>query len=223
MDSALLSIAYIGLLVGLRHAFEPDHLAAVATLALGDRGFWRVARLGLAWGIGHSVSIAAVAILVIALGVQLPAGVFALAEGAVATLLIALGLSTLYREATSHRRSLGPPHTFAHEARHPHLHPHHIRSTARALGFGLAHGLAGGGAVIALLLAAAGGAWHQAWYLAAFGAGTIAGMSAVTIIAGTATRGALGGTASRALAFARLGTGALSTAVGVTIALRLLD
>ena len=77
MTPSFLAVMGIGLLLGLRHAFEPDHLAAVSTLATrpGAR-LWSAARLGLVWGLGHTTTVGVVALLIIALGVR---GVIALA------------------------------------------------------------------------------------------------------------------------------------------------
>src|SRR5260370_17862420 len=74
MAPSIVAVLAIGGLLGLRHAFEPDHLAAVSTLATrpGGRRLWSAARLGLIWGLGHTVTVGAVALLIIALGVRLP-------------------------------------------------------------------------------------------------------------------------------------------------------
>src|SRR5438094_533875 len=75
MTPPIVAVLAIGGLLGLRHAFEPDHLAAVSTLATrpGGRRLWSAARLGLIWGLGHTVTVGAVALVVLVLGVQVPA------------------------------------------------------------------------------------------------------------------------------------------------------
>src|SRR2546426_12743226 len=86
MTPSIVAVLAIGGLLGLRHAFEPDHLAAVSTLATrpGGRRLWSAARLGLIWGLGHTVTVGAVALLVLVLGVQLPARLWPAAELVVA-------------------------------------------------------------------------------------------------------------------------------------------
>src|SRR3989442_2938639 len=165
MAPSIVAVLAIGGLLGLRHAFEPDHLAAVSTLATrpGGKRLWSAARLGLVWGLGHTVTVGAVALLVIALGVQLPTGLWPAAELLVAVLLILLGGMVIWR----YLRGRWHMHAHAHTAAAPHFHLHshagdpshgHAHATVdprRSLGFGVAHGLAGSGAIAALLVAAA--------------------------------------------------------------------
>src|SRR6266498_4005166 len=93
MTPSIVAVLAIGGLLGLRHAFEPDHLAAVSTLATrpGGRRLWSAARLGLIWGLGHTVTVGAVALLIVALGVRLPDRFWPAAELLVAALLVLLG------------------------------------------------------------------------------------------------------------------------------------
>src|SRR6266516_7566317 len=99
MTPSIVAILAIGGLLGLRHAFEPDHLAAVSILATrpGARRLWSAARLGLIWGLGHTVTVGAVALLIIVLGVRLPARLWPAAELVVAGLLILLGMLVKWR------------------------------------------------------------------------------------------------------------------------------
>src|SRR5258706_2931804 len=164
MAPSIVAVPAICRLLGLRHAFEPDHLAAVSTLATrpGGRRLWGAARLGLIWGLGHTVTVGAVALLIIALGVRLPAGLWPAAELLVAALLILLGAVVIWRYV----RGRWHMHAHAHTAAAPHFHLHshaadpshgHAHATVdarRSLGFGVAHGLAGSGAIAALLVAA---------------------------------------------------------------------
>src|SRR6187431_141542 len=111
MNEILLPAIGIGFVVGFRHAFEPDHLAAVTTLATRERSLSLAARLGLAWGVGHTLAVAVVATALIVLGVQVPERFYHTAELCVAALLIVLGVGTLIAEARRHRESLGKPHS----------------------------------------------------------------------------------------------------------------
>lgn len=195
------TILGIGALLGLRHAFEPDHLAAVSTLATRQGELWRTARLGLAWGVGHTAMVGAVALLVVALGVRLPPALWPAAELVVASLLVALGATVVWRYA----RGRWHVHRHEHDAgAHFHLHSHaavpghghdHPADAHRSLGFGIAHGLAGSGAIAVLLVAAAPDAARRVAYFAAFGGGTILGMVGVSLALGglvrlASTRGA---------------------------------
>src|SRR5437667_11383451 len=118
MTPSIVAVVAVGGLLGLRPAFEPDHLAAVSALATrpGGRRLWSAARLGLVWGLGHTVTVGAVALLVLVLGVQLPARLWPTAELVVAALLILLGLVVSLRYARgrwrmkAHAPSAGAPH-----------------------------------------------------------------------------------------------------------------
>jgi ABC-type nickel/cobalt efflux system permease component RcnA len=191
MTPSIVAVLAIGGLLGLRHAFEPDHLAAVSTLATrpGGRRLWSAARLGLIWGLGHTVTVGALALLIIVLGVQLPAGFWPAAELLVAGLLILLGAMVIWRYV----RGRWHMHAHTHTASSPHLHLHshatdpghgHAHATVdarRSLGFGIAHGLAGSGAIAALLVAAVPDTTSRLVYFAAFSAGTIVGMLGVSL------------------------------------------
>lgn len=182
--AGFLPIVGVGFLVGFRHAFEPDHLAAVTTLATRPVRWNHGARLGVAWGMGHTASVGVVAGALIILGVHVPPGFYRSAEMAVALMLIVLGVSTLVAEARRHRASLGASHAKAHRGHVPHDHDPRIRTLARSTWFGVAHGLAGSGAVVVLLVASSSTRAGQLGYLLAFGVGTIAGMSLVSLLTG---------------------------------------
>jgi high-affinity nickel-transport protein len=205
MIDLLLPATLIGFTVGFRHAFEADHLAAVTTLATREAGWMRGARLGVVWGVGHTLSIAAVAALLIVLGVGIPDTFFAASELGVAVLLVALGVWALLAEA---RRDA---HT------HPHVHaPVAVRTATGALGFGVVHGLAGSGAVIVLLIAASSHLSVQAGYLAAFGVGTVLGMSIASLLAGAAT-GLAATRSAQAARWIRIGAALMSVLAGVLL------
>src|SRR5438874_692301 len=198
MTPNLLAISGIGLLLGFRHAFEPDQLAAVSTLATrpGAR-LWSGARLGLVWGVGHTATVGVVVAVILVLGLELPARLWPAAELLVAALLVLLGSVVIWRyargrwhiHAHSHAGSVEPHihlHSHAHEVGHAH---NHARPDARrSLGFGIAHGLAGSGAIAALLVAAAPDAAARFIYFATFGGGTILGMLLVSLTLGAAVR-----------------------------------
>lgn len=188
MTPGILAVVAIGGLLGFRHAFEPDHLAAVSTLASRQGSLWSAARLGLAWGLGHTVTVGAIGLLVVALGVRLPPALWPAAELVVAALLVLLGGAVVWRYARGrwhmhlHAHDLNPHfhlHSHAHSADHAHLHA--AADARRSLGFGIAHGLAGSGAIAVLLVAASPTAGLRVAYFAAFGAGTMLGMLAVSL------------------------------------------
>lgn len=199
MTPSIVAVLAIGGLLGFRHAFEPDHLAAVSTLASrpGSR-LWSAARLGLIWGLGHTVTVGLVALLIIALGVQIPARFWPGAELLVAALLVLLGATVIWRyvrgrwhmHSHTHQSSTAHFHLHSHANDPAHGHTHAVVDARRSLGFGIAHGLAGSGAIAALLVATVPDAMLRIAYFAAFGAGTIIGMLCVSLTLSVLVRAA---------------------------------
>ena len=226
MSPNLLPIIGISLVLGLRHAFEPDHLAAVSTLASrpGSR-LWSAGRLGLIWGFGHTVTVGAVALLVIVLGVQIPPRLWPAAELLVAALLVLLGLLVIWRYARGrwhmhvHAHTTVAPHfhLHSHAADPSHGHAHATVDARRSLGFGVAHGLAGSGAIAALLVAAVPDTMSRLAYFGAFSAGTIVGMLGVSLTLSVLVRLA-SERGARWATVLHLGAAAASVVAGVVLA-----
>src|SRR5213592_2662864 len=95
----ILTGSALGSLLGMRHALEPDHLAAVSTLVTGERSSYRAALLGACWGLGHTLTLLIVGALLVGLRMEMPATVSNLFELLVAGMLIALGLRAIYQAA----------------------------------------------------------------------------------------------------------------------------
>jgi ABC-type nickel/cobalt efflux system permease component RcnA len=147
----------VAVLLGLRHATDPDHLAAVSTLVAGgrDRIARRAGELGLAWGLGHAVTLFAFGLPILLLDSYLPERVQQAAETAVAVVIVYLAVRLLvrwrrgdFRHTHAHAHA-GEQHSHAH-ASHDHRHP---RSRLGAFGIGLVHGM-GGSAGVGILLVA---------------------------------------------------------------------
>src|SRR3954469_24255095 len=118
MTPDLLALSGVGLLLGFRHAFEPDHLAAVSTLATRQGSLARACRLAAAWAFGHTATVGVVVLAIVAGGVQLPQHFAPAADFLVAVLLLALGASVLVRYA----RGRWHMHAHTHDgASHLHL------------------------------------------------------------------------------------------------------
>lgn len=165
----------VAVLLGLRHATDPDHLTALATLVASERGDGarRASRLGLAWGAGHATTLLLAGLPVVLLQRFLPDGVQRGAEAAVGLVVAGLAVRLLTRwrrgllHAHPHRHAgvvHAHPHVHAERGTadghdHPHLHEHaHAeqlgRSSASAFGIGLLHGLGGSAGVGVLLIGA---------------------------------------------------------------------
>jgi hypothetical protein len=141
---AFLLVALIAVLLGLRHATDPDHLTAVTTLIAGDANHdHRKARsLGLVWGLGHATTLFAFGLPIVLAKSYLPAPVQRGAETAVGILIIGLAIRLLLRWRQGAFRD-GPGHRHSHG-----------RTPLQAYGVGLVHGMGGSAGVGVLLLAA---------------------------------------------------------------------
>src|SRR5256885_3631302 len=186
MDS--ISGALFGVLLGMRHAGEPDHLAAIGTLVAEERSARGGLRLGAFWGLGHTLSLLGVAVLLTVLKARLPARVADLFELGVALMLLALGtraLARAVREGGAGPSTLHAHGVDRHEHRGPlgHVHLGPWTLSWRPLVIGILHGLAGSGALTALVLASLPTASARLWYVALFGAGSIAGMAVLSGLA----------------------------------------
>lgn len=220
MSPSLLTLAGLGLVLGFRHAFEPDHLAAVSTLATRQASLARACQLGVAWAIGHTASVGVVVLALIITNARLPAGLWPAADFVVAVLLVALGGSVVLRFAQQGWHLHAHPHGDGPHF-HPHTHAHPRGDARRSLGFGLLHGLAGSAALLVLLVAAAPTRSAQFTYFIAFACGTMTGMVAISLSLGGIVRIAAeqGGRWATAL---HLGSAATSVAVGCVLAARVL-
>jgi high-affinity nickel permease len=214
----------LGLLVGARHAFEPDHLAAVSTLVGQSRSLRGAIRLGLFWGVGHTLSLLAVGCALLLVGGVMPARLATGFELAVAAMLVVLGLRAItvgLRNTDGHTglHSHGAvAHT--HGGANDHLHLGTRTVAWRPLTIGLVHGLAGSGALTALAFAQLPSTAARLLYMLMFGTGSLAGMAVATGVTGAALQQvARGPRTRRTLAVA---TGSLSCVVGIAWAIPLL-
>lgn len=186
----LASIFTLGFLLGMRHAADADHIAAVATLATRSRSVGQTVAQGVAWGAGHTLTLMIFGGVVLAAGTVIPEHWAEMLELAVGVMLVALGADALFRlwrervHFHAHHHAGGDAHFHAHShrgesaphdpARHDHPHPRGM--AARALLVGMMHGMAGSAALILLgLEAMRSPAWAFA-YIAVFGVGSIVGM-----------------------------------------------
>jgi high-affinity nickel permease len=222
--TTLAVVALVAIVLGLRHATDPDHLAAVTTLIAGsrERATRAAARLGFAWGLGHATSLFAFGVPIVLFKAYLPDQVEQGAETVVGLLIIALAIWLLVRW----RRGLFHVHVHAHERLHAHGHVHggdgHPHATTRArtplqaYGIGLIHGTGGSAGVGVLLLASIHDHLLALVALAIFALCTALSMALLS----TGFGRALGSARARA-SFDRLapGLGVLSLAFGAWYAL----
>lgn len=183
-----------GLMLGARHAVEPDHLAAVSTMAAHGRSRREIISLASAWGAGHATLITVVGTLLILLPWQPPGWFESRAEALVGLVMVIMGCYVLWNMRRNklhvhrHRHEDSLEHAHFHLHRHgpDHGHPTEpswLRRPLAAYLMGTIHGLAGSGAAIALAVAAAPSTQSAVFYLLLFALGSVAGMAATAAVA----------------------------------------
>ncbi len=154
--ASLWIVLAVAVLLGLRHATDPDHIAAVTTLVASgrDRAARRAGELGLAWGLGHAVTLFAFGLPILLLNSYLPQRVQQGAETAIGIVIVYLAVRLLVRWRS------GAFHVHEHgHGREDHTHVHashghrHARTPLGAFAIGLVHGM-GGSAGVGILLVA---------------------------------------------------------------------
>lgn len=190
------SILTLGFLIGMQHALEADHVAAVASIAARARSARAIVRHGAVWGLGHTLTLAAVGAAVLLAGAAVPDTLAQALEFSVGVMLVVLGAGVLARlvrdrvhfHVHGHRDGVVHMHAHSHAGegrahdprRHDHEHPR--RLPLRSLLVGMMHGLAGSAALLLLALASVESTLDGLLYILVFGLGSIAGMVALSAL-----------------------------------------
>lgn len=185
----LITGCLFGGLLGIRHALEPDHIAAVSTLLTVERSPRKVAALGAWWGLGHSLALLALGGSLAVLERQLSERWATGLELAVSVLLLVLGWRALHYALWQPKTGPVRLHSHGDTLHHhcgpaAHLHVGRWTMAQRPLLIGTVHGLAGSGSLTALALANMPSVAMRLWYIALFGLGSLLGMAALSGIAG---------------------------------------
>jgi ABC-type nickel/cobalt efflux system permease component RcnA len=201
-----LAVLALGLIFGLKHATEVDHVVAVSTIVSEHRNLRRAAFIGGLWGMGHTASLIVVGVFVLLLRIAIPEGLSSWLEFGVALMIIGLGINVFARSIF--KRSDVHIHKHEHgSASHIHLHfheqgsqkegqngdhdggkPPHSHKVSRVglkpLFVGAMHGLAGSGALTLLVLTQISSVWLGLLYLSVFGFGSVLGMMLMSFLVG---------------------------------------
>lgn len=185
----------LGFVIGMRHAMEADHLAAIASLATRSQSMGDTLRQGATWGIGHTITLCFFGSLVLLLDAVMSETLAQALEFIVGVMLLGLGGDVLHRLLRDrihyhvHRHAGGATHFHAHshagDSGHPKVHEHaHARNIVpvRALLVGMMHGMAGSAALILLTVQTVQSPLTGIIYIAMFGIGSIAGMALLSLI-----------------------------------------
>ncbi|MGH3091914.1 MAG: hypothetical protein ACRDOG_06250 [Gaiellaceae bacterium] len=196
MDGAIAQLAeggrpalvlLVALLLGLRHAADPDHLAALTTLLAGSerRSARAGALLGLAWGLGHAATLVAFGLPLLLIGAALPESARRGFEAAVGLIVVALALRLLRQWRSGrfhiheheHEGGLRHAHLHGHAHETRHEHKHRPRTPLAAFSIGLLHGTAGSATMSVLVVATAGSSVTAIASLAVLAGATAVSMS----------------------------------------------
>ncbi len=200
--------AGLGTVLGMRHALEPDHLAAVSTLMTGERSSANAAWLGACWGLGHTLTLLATGALLMLLQAEMPAIAAQVFELGVVLLLVGFGVRAIHQGA----RTVSPSPTHSH-GKPGAFFQMEGWTLARPVLVGAVHGLAGSGALTALVVTTLPSTVTRLGYLTLFGVGSIMGMAALSGLLGwPIARGAAHRAFVRTVSLA---VGCVSTALGL--------
>lgn len=197
MSVDLFSLLLFGGLVGMQHALEADHLAAVAAVSAGEESRRRIVLRGVFWGTGHTLSLGLICTAVVALGLSISKRVESALELGVGLVVVLLGANVvrtvmanrIHFHVHDHGDRIRHVHAHSHAGdaqpheKSGHHHDHPSTGFGRALAVGLVHGAAGSAGLLVLAVAAADSAIAALAYVAAFGLGSIAGMAALSFVA----------------------------------------
>ncbi len=192
-------VLLVSLFLGLRHASDPDHLAAVTTLIASEEKHNRAKRagfMGLLWGLGHGTTLIVVGLPLVLLGQYLPERVQQATEVAIGIIIVILALRLLVRwrrgvfHAHAHAHRSGETHRHLHSHAdapvHEHSHRTALRTPLSAYGVGLVHGVGGSGGLTLLLLSAIPSPSEAVVALLIFATGTAVSMALLSTALGLA-------------------------------------
>lgn len=191
--SVMLPAMAVGLVVGLQHALEPDHLAAVSTLVAESKTPRSGLVLGAAWGLGHASMLLTVGLVLVASRARMPEAMEVTFELLVGTMLVGLGARALARalregrsgsEGSQPRAHRHGPMAHTHGGPIDHVHVGGWTLARRPLIVGLLHGLAGSGALAAAVMTQLPTVADGVVYILLFGLGSTLGMGLLTGVAG---------------------------------------
>lgn len=197
--ASIITILGFGFMLGLKHAIEADHLAAVSTIVTQRKNAFTASLVGGLWGIGHTISLFAVGLIIILFHLEISEKLEKSLEFCVALMLIVLGVDALRKivsggQIHSHEHKHGQhshSHPHSHEAEDAHSpdeieqHSHEPKAVGiRPVIVGMIHGLAGSGALMLLVLATISSPGVGLVYILIFGLGSVGGMMLMSLLLG---------------------------------------
>ena len=184
MESLIATSLFLGFVLGLAHACDPDHLVAVGTLTAESKNARQASVLGIVWGIGHTIALAFIGTLVLNMKWTVPDQFSFAMEAIVGLIIIILGINLLWQSLqkitihTHQHRHDGSTHAHVHiHGSDTCTHHHHGRDAiVKTLGVGIVHGLAGSAALSLTVMSTMPSTMLGVIYIVVFGIGSIGGM-----------------------------------------------
>lgn len=181
LEAAFIIALSAAFVLGVEHAFEPDHVVAVSTIVAQSKAITKSLLTGWLWGLGHTAILLVAGILVLLFRVQFPTSISNSFELIVGVMLVILGVWTLSKL----RRGKFHFHVHTHDDKtHAHLHSHAEGPTHDhahiPFSVGIVHGLAGSGALVILAMSTMTGVIDGVFFILFFGAGLIFAMSLIS-------------------------------------------
>lgn len=172
----------VGLMLGIRHAFDADHLVAVTTLISQYKQPLKIGLIGLFWGLGHTLTLLITGLIVLLFKISIPTKLHLVFESVVGIILVLLGIKAM---ALDKNKLHAHPHVHGSQT-HTHLHfERDLRHAHHAsLVIGAIHGLAGSGILLLLVITTANSLVQGIYYILLFGIGSTLGMSGVSLFIG---------------------------------------
>ena len=172
------ALLILALAIGIRHAFEPDHVAAVLTVSAQSNSLTATAKQGAIWGIGHTITLFTFSLLLIGIQVEINESIYISFEFLVGGLLVLMGLDVLKKTKT----------IISNGTRHNEIYSVTFNrktiSSLKALGIGLLHGAAGSGVIIAIVTTTIDSIYLKFAYITLFSIGLIICMSLLSMLMG---------------------------------------
>lgn len=167
----------LAITIGIRHAFEPDHVTAVLTISTESNSLTATAKQGAIWGIGHTITLFIFSMMLMGLQIEIDKTVFVLFEFVVGLILILMGMSVIKKA-----KILFPDNINANKSTTIKRKINKTRLSLKALGIGLLHGATGSGVIMALITTTIDSIYLKFTYIALFSLGLIISMSLLSIL-----------------------------------------
>ena len=167
----------LAITIGIRHAFEPDHVAAVLTVSTQSNSVSATAKQGAIWGVGHTITLFIFSIVLMGLKIEIDRGVFVLFEFIIGLVLIWMGIDVVKKAKILFSTRINENINLVHSSKN-----NKTKLSLKALSIGLLHGAAGSGVIIALITTTIDSIYLKFTYIALFSIGLIISMSLLSIL-----------------------------------------